>query len=150
MTDEQREYGRQWRERNPQLVVEARRRYYENNKAAILARHKAYRLAHADQERERKKRWNKNNPEKAKAHIRKSVYGIDQSYYESMLKKQRNRCAVCRVVFDARKRKTTPCVDHCHKSKRVRGLLCQGCNILVGHIEHPHYEKAINYLKDVR
>ena len=39
------------------------KRYYSRNKAAILAKNKAYRDAHIDRERERSAKWRQNNAE---------------------------------------------------------------------------------------
>jgi hypothetical protein len=61
-----------------------------------------------------------------------------------MLKKQNNKCLVCeRSQSDF---KTNFCVDHNHKTGRVRGLLCISCNRLVGEIENGKAEKAKKYL----
>ena len=60
----------------------------------------------------------------------KYKYGISLDEYENMLKKQENSCAICgsrdprgQGVFH---------VDHCHLSHKVRGLLCQPCNMMLG------------------
>jgi hypothetical protein len=55
-----------------------------------------------------------------------SKYGITLIEYEAMLKKQRGRCAICRKKPSGRW--GTLHVDHCHKTGRVRGLLCHRCN----------------------
>lgn len=58
-------------------------------------------------------------------------YGIGRERYEELLEDQNNRCAICRVKFGDT-RLTGPCVDHCHTSGVVRGLLCQNCNQALG------------------
>ena len=45
------------------------------------------------------------------------------------LEDQKNRCAICLVPFTDADR---PRVDHCHKSKKFRGLLCNRCNPALG------------------
>ena len=58
----------------------------------------------------------------------KKRYGVTQEYIESLRAKQEDRCAICR--------KEGPLyIDHCHTTNVVRGLLCPGCNTLVGFIE---------------
>ena len=42
---------------------------------------------------------------------------------------QGNRCAICATAFSAI---TAPCLDHCHESGRVRGALCEKCNLGLG------------------
>ena len=53
-------------------------------------------------------------------------YGITSQDYDQILNKQNKSCAICKEpnlkLF----------VDHCHKNKNVRGLLCHNCNILLG------------------
>lgn len=66
---------------------------------------------------------------------RKFRYGITQRQYEALLAAQDGRCAICRRKFD------TYSVDHDHAccpmgtrgcGNCVRGLLCTGCNTLLG------------------
>lgn len=68
-------------------------------------------------------------------------YGITQEDYNKLLKRQKHKCAICK---EARRLQ----VDHNHKSKKVRGLLCQRCNSLVGFVDkYPHLlNKAIKYV----
>jgi len=44
-----------------------------------------------------------------------------------MLAEQGGRCGLCR-----RKSKKTLAVDHCHKTRRIRRLLCNDCNSMLG------------------
>ena len=41
-------------------------------------------------------------------------------------------------------------VDHCHETKKIRGLLCHQCNVALGHMndDPQRLEKAISYLKE--
>ena|ERR1700730_4342225 len=57
----------------------------------------------------------------------KRQYGISLEEYERLLALQNGACAICR-----RKSKRMLCVDHCHKTGRVRGLLCVRCNTGLG------------------
>jgi recombination endonuclease VII len=54
----------------------------------------------------------------------KKKYGITQADYESLLRKQNGVCAICKC----HQRYQSLAVDHCHKTKQVRGLLCVQCN----------------------
>ena len=60
-----------------------------------------------------------------------------------LLEKQENRCAICACSFSEayyshKKRKVLPkhvaCLDHCHKTGQIRGVLCSGCNSLEGKV----------------
>ena len=53
-------------------------------------------------------------------------YGITSKDYDQMLDKQNKSCAICKESG------IKLLVDHCHKNKNVRGLLCHNCNILLG------------------
>jgi hypothetical protein len=73
-----------------------------------------------------------------------STYGITDGQYKQMLAVQNNRCAICGLTSDKRL-----VVDHCHHSGRVRGLLCNRCNLGMGHLQDDVQvlESAIKYLK---
>ena len=43
----------------------------------------------------------------------------------ALLKKQGNVCAICQQPFT---KKDVPCLDHCHKTGYVRGVLHRTCN----------------------
>lgn len=55
-------------------------------------------------------------------------YGITPDQYKAMSEAQNHKCAICQ------KPETTKhlAVDHCHKTGKVRGLLCQVCNTSIG------------------
>tara|TARA_R100001509_G_scaffold163368_1_gene137652 strand:- start:1240 stop:1761 length:522 start_codon:yes stop_codon:yes gene_type:complete len=59
----------------------------------------------------------------------KHRYGIDQEEYDAILKTQGNKCKICNTKHTGHK---PLCVDHCHNSTRVRGLLCKKCNASLG------------------
>ena len=63
--------------------------------------------------------------------------------YNLMLESQGNTCAICK-----QESVTSLCVDHCHKSGDVRGILCSNCNAGLGMFkDDPNIlKKAINYL----
>lgn len=46
-----------------------------------------------------------------------------------MLRKQRGLCAVCRQPEPSGQ---SLVVDHCHRTKKNRGLLCHACNLGIG------------------
>lgn len=48
--------------------------------------------------------------------------------------RQNRRCGICERPF-AQLRAIQYHVDHCHESTRIRGILCDACNILTGRIE---------------
>ncbi|MEV0199299.1 endonuclease domain-containing protein [Nonomuraea sp. NPDC050691] len=55
-------------------------------------------------------------------------YGITEDDFGRMLAEQGGLCAICRVVPGT-------FVDHCHRTGRVRGVLCFNCNNGLGHFD---------------
>jgi hypothetical protein len=58
----------------------------------------------------------------------KKLYGITIEQYWEMVNQQNNLCAVCKNPPNI----NNLAVDHCHKTGKVRGLLCQSCNSGIG------------------
>lgn len=63
-----------------------------------------------------------------------STYGITLAEYEAMYLAQGGCCALCNVSAEQAARRRL-FVDHCHTTKRVRGLLCDNCNKALGYVE---------------
>ncbi|HEY2078727.1 MAG TPA: endonuclease domain-containing protein [Streptosporangiaceae bacterium] len=88
---------------------------------------------------------------KSNRRYRISLYGLTQEQFDRLLEVQGHACAMCHEPFDGGQ---LIHVDHdhacCQKRNRscgkcVRGLLCHGCNIALGHIER-RYDLARTYL----
>lgn len=60
-------------------------------------------------------------------------YGITMKWYDDAFKIQDGRCAICYGVSD--NKKSALCIDHCHTTNKVRGLLCNKCNLGLGHFK---------------
>ena len=74
-----------------------------------------------------------------KRYTLKSKYGLTLAQYNDMLELHQYACGICR-----RKPKGWLVVDHCHSTNRVRGLLCVPCNVLLGKLESPKWQKAVD------
>lgn len=81
-------------------------------------------------------------------------YGISIEEYNILLEKQEHKCAICECnSFEKRwtnKNNNLPfVVDHCHTTNKVRGLLCDNCNLMIGHAKDNinSLKKAIKYLE---
>jgi len=60
-----------------------------------------------------------------------------------MLDEQGHGCAICK----SKPQKRSMSIDHNHKTGKVRGLLCDSCNLSLGHLERDEWvEKAKLYL----
>lgn len=104
-------------------------------------------------ERESGKKWQKRNPHIEKnAHLKRN-FGITLEDYTEMLKAQNGVCDICKKpekkVFKKTGKVTDLCVDHCHSTGKVRGLLCWDCNTSIGKLNESieTLKNAILYLK---
>ena len=70
------------------------------------------------------------------------AYGLTPSELEDLLAKAGGRCAIC-------EREAPLVVDHCHETGRVRGMLCQRCNVALGWMEDDisRLKAAADYLQ---
>lgn len=55
-------------------------------------------------------------------------YGITLEARDAIIAAQGGHCALCDRTKDL-------CVDHCHDSKKIRGVLCRKCNLMLGHAD---------------
>ncbi len=69
----------------------------------------------------------------------KHTYGITLREYNIILKQQNNRCIICGKL-----NKKTLHVDHNHKTKKIRGLLCFRCNYGLG-----YFHDSIKIFKNI-
>jgi len=107
------------------------RQSYKKNRTKILARNL---------------KWRQENKKNFYLNRKCRVAGITTKQYSEMFRKQSGKCAICGITplelnKDLR-------IDHNHETKEVRGLLCDNCNLLLGHGKNsPNILKnAINYL----
>lgn len=77
----------------------------------------------------------------------KHKYGITFAVYKLMLEDQNNACAICKNT-DPGGGNRYFCVDHCHKTGRIRGLLCYDCNVALGLFKdnRENLRVAVDYL----
>lgn len=74
----------------------------------------------------------------------KKAYGITFQDYERMLAEQNGVCWICEEE-DPHGRLA---IDHCHITKKIRGLLCRNCNRALGAFRDDikRLQKAIDYI----
>jgi len=73
-------------------------------------------------------------------------FGMTLEQYDEMFKQQNGVCAICGMA-DVTGRRLA--VDHNHETKKIRGLLCTGCNTRLGILEHKIWRTlAEKYLYD--
>lgn len=138
------EYKREYRKKNREKL---------NNQARILRKKNIEKFRTRDR-KEQLERYHKLTPElkkkRAAAHaIRhlKRTYGLTKEDYNQMLAIQNNNCALCGLPLSKELKKTDPCVDHCHNTGKVRGLVHRYCNVIIGIAENKELmQKVTNYL----
>lgn len=85
------------------------------------------------------------SPEYARAWDLRKKYGMTVERLEEMRAEQDDRCAICAADFSEVKM----CIDHDHRTGKVRGLLCDGCNKGLGAFDDDiaALERAAAYLE---
>ena len=81
---------------------------------------------------------------------RNSVMGAFPGTFEIKLKEQDGKCAICEIELKPNGRSPDSiCLDHCHKTFRIRGVLCQLCNRMIGNSkDNPEtLRKGADYLE---
>lgn len=102
--------------KDPEKAKQKRKEYYAKNRERLIQQAKAYNKAHPE--------WYAIHKRHAERKIR---YGITKEQYEALLVCQNNLCAICKEPSDK-----SLCVDHDHKTGKIRGLLCFDCNRALG------------------
>lgn len=78
----------------------------------------------------------------------KNTYGLTKEAFFDLLEKQDNKCALCRKPFTGLGQSSLH-IDHCHQTKRIRGLLCMPCNVALGMLgdNEEGLIQALKYIK---
>lgn len=96
-----------------------------------------------------RRKYYSRNKEYAFLNYRKNLfkkYGISNEEFEKMSDQQNGKCSIC-LQPNANGKKLS--VDHCHKLGKVRGLICNRCNLGIGNFRDSIgiLKKAIEYLE---
>ena len=117
------------------MTTKARRRerYAQDPdyRANQRARCRAYYRAHKQEINERSRAYYHAHKQDIQPILRrgqlKRLYGMSPADYDGLLAKQDGMCAICGTPSEE-----TLCVDHCHATGIIRGLLCRKCNTGLG------------------
>lgn len=86
-----------------------------------------------------RQKWRNENPEKSRESAKfrniKCKYGLSKKAYNDLLELQNNKCAICKTDNPRTLNTLSFCVDHDHKTNKVRGLLCSLCNRSLGFLK---------------
>ena len=140
--------GQEWKKANPEKVKLSLKIYKENNREKYLLNsrkaNRKYKETHRDICRERTAEWRSKNTRMKRANHIKNSYNLPIEEYEAMLISQNSSCAICSLPFPK-----SPYVDHDHITNKVRALLCNSCNCVLGYAKDniSILQNAIKYLE---
>lgn len=123
-----------YRNKNLQKHREWNRKYAEKNKDKLKIKYQEYRKKPGVKEhyQEYMRNWN--------LRLREKLVGSPKP----------NQCPVCgRKPVGGKSSKGRICIDHCHKTNKIRGWLCDDCNSALGRVDDriDILENLIIYLK---
>jgi hypothetical protein len=132
-------YRNNYRSKNPEKAKAASIASYYKYRSKRLAESKKYYEKH----KQDKTCWSWN-------YKLNKIFGITKDDYNTLLESQNGTCAICQQPETAVNQWGTIklAVDHCHKTGKVRGLLCRNCNTSIGKLKESTeiLQRAINYL----
>lgn len=144
-----RKNGLDWRCKN--CSAESKAENYRKNPERARAYAVKWRKNNPARHRASRYKWAQENPEKVKQtalvlkqnSARQKKYGLCPHTFQRLLTLQENKCGICQEDL------ISPCVDHCHVTGRVRGLLCRKCNSGIGQLNDSaeRCERAAVYLR---
>ena len=107
-----------------------------------------YRSRNANKVREYWRKYNIDNRDKIRNAALVRNFGITLRVYLRNLEKQGGGCAICGATPGRR----NFAVDHCHRTGKIRGILCHTCNVMLGSVEDSVtiLQDAIKYLEGYR
>lgn len=114
-----------------------------NNREKSRAINKRYRQTHKKECSIRNTKWASSHRDKVRGYRFKRLYGITIVDYEKLLEQQHGLCAIHGGIS-----LKLLAVDHSHKTNKVRGLLCDQCNVGLGSFgdDASLLRKAADYL----
>lgn len=135
-TEERKSQIAAWQRLHPDRI----KAYYKKHQAAHYAKSREWAAAHPDENRTYKR--------ESMQRKRLKNYGLSQQELEAMIARSGGKCDLCEREFGTEPG-TQRCIDHCHETGTVRGLLCFSCNVALGHFrDSPDIiHSAIEYLQ---
>jgi hypothetical protein len=122
-TETQREYQARYRAKYPNRLRVAAAEYRSANPGKYKEAKRAWYLKNKDADPKAQKERNRRS-------ALKRAYGITPEEWDAMFEAQGKACAACKRPEHRGKGWHT---DHCHATGKVRGILCNHCNLLLGY-----------------
>jgi hypothetical protein len=139
---------KQYYQENKDKITAHNKQYYQENKDEIGAWRKQYAKDHKSEIAARKKLYHEGHKAEAKNHHLQDNFGISLKQYNELFDLQQGCCAICGA--HQTKLSKALAVDHDHETGEIRGLLCSGCNFILGHAKDDIgvLANAIKYLEE--
>lgn len=121
--------NQKYRDKNRERLNAGARARHAANLDEHKARARARRLANPEREKEYQRRYQEKHRVKIRLKRRAYIFGIPAWLLQEMVLAQGERCAIClcSLPLDSKW-----CVDHCHETGTIRGILCMSCNTGLG------------------
>lgn len=101
-----------------------------NGRSQCISCENEYTRQNSEKKSARSRKWHSQNKERKRNTNYNKLYGISLEEWNVMFKNQNGRCFLCEKEGSLFKQGLH--VDHCHKSQKIRALLCQKCNRALG------------------
>ena len=140
--------AREYREKHKEEIAACNREYNAAHKKEMAAHKREYRKAHKKEIANYVKEYRRTHKIEIKENERNSSmkrkYGITLKEYSKLLIAQNGTCAICGHPPNGKHL----AVDHDHITGKVRGLLCDSCNPMLGYARDDRkiLASAIDYL----
>jgi Recombination endonuclease VII len=130
-------YDAIYKAQNREKLLAGKQQWYQNNREEILRKHREYK---------------KKNHVKIMASRYAHQYGLTVDEWHTLdIRKRTELCMICgEKPYGRRARNKALGIDHCHKIRKFRGLLCSECNRGLGcFMDNPDLLiAAASYLKN--
>ena len=137
-----------WYHRNKERVKARSKLWAAANPEKVKAKRARHHALYPGRIRALSKAWRLRNPDKVKDAYLRRKFGITLDQFKALNEFQSGLCAICDGPPNG-KYDHTLYVDHDHRTGRVRGLLCDNCNVVLGRVDDSPdlLSRMISYLE---
>lgn len=125
---------RDYEKRTKEKIKEKSRIYHAKYRKENLEKLKKYYEKNSEKRKKARQEWGYKNREYIFS--KQSGISMQAGLYNELLIKQDYKCAICKnpetIMSRKRDKVKSLSIDHCHKTKKIRGLLCHKCNTSLG------------------
>lgn len=134
---------KEYQKKNKKSISKKNKLYYQNNKDSIIEKTNNYYQENRNMVKKRMKKYYDENQPEIRINRKLKKYNITLDEYQNLKTQNDGRCDICNEIPEK------ACIDHCHKTEVVRGLLCNKCNSGIGFLQDDIelLENAVSYLK---